>query len=281
VYVVTTVNEIRKIIKQKRQEGKTVGLVPTMGYFHQGHLSLMEQAREHTDFVVVSLFVNPTQFGPGEDFETYPRDLEKDKKMAEGEKVDVIFAPSAEEMYPKEFSTSVIVERLTEGLCGRRRPGHFQGVTTVVSKLFNSVMPDKAFFGQKDGQQFLVIKRMVEDLNIPVEMVAVSTVREKDGLAMSSRNSYLDAEQRKAAVILYRSLCRASESIKDGERDADNIIAEIQQVLKSEPLAKVEYVEIRDRVSLSEMREIKGKIIIALAVRIGQTRLIDNFMLDV
>jgi len=276
-----TIAEIREFVRNARAEGKTIGFVPTMGYLHQGHLELMRRAKESCDVVVISIFVNPTQFGPKEDFAQYPRDLERDLRMAEDVGVDAVFNPSTEEMYPAGYCTYVEVERITEKLCGLSRPGHFRGVATVVTKLFNIVNPDQAFFGQKDAQQVLVIKRMVADLNLNVEVVTVPTVREADGLAMSSRNVYLNAEQRQAALVLSRSLQKAAEAVAAGQQDVSVIRQLVVGMIEAEPLAEIDYVEIYSYPDLEPVDKIQGPALLALAVKIGQTRLIDNTILGV
>jgi pantoate--beta-alanine ligase len=256
----------------------TVGFVPTMGYLHEGHLSLIHQAKEECKHVVVSIFVNPTQFGPKEDLSKYPRDIERDFRLIEPY-TDVVWTPSDEIMYPKGYQTWVEVEALASPLEGARRPGHFKGVTTVVAKLFNAVQPHKAYFGQKDAQQAAVIRQMVKDLNFPIEIVVCPIVREPDGLAMSSRNVYLDPAQRKAATVLFRSLNAAKDAFEGGERDAGKIRARMREVLAGEPLAEVQYVSCADYDTLEELTEIKGKTLLSMAVFIGRTRLIDNFVL--
>lgn len=278
--VVHTIAEVRTAIGAARHEGKTVGLVPTMGYFHDGHLSLMRQAKVDNDIVVVSLFVNPTQFGPNEDFRNYPRDLERDTAMAESVGVDLIFNPSTGEMYPNGHNTYVCVEKLTEGLCGASRPGHFKGVTTVCLKLFNIVQPDRAYFGRKDYQQFKVIERMVADLNLSLEIVGMPIVREADGLAMSSRNSYLSAEERAAALVLSRSLGYAQELLGSRVTSGAELQRKVEEFISKEPLARVEYVFVVDAESLETLTEIGSNAVLALAVRIGKTRLIDNALLQ-
>jgi pantoate--beta-alanine ligase len=257
----------------------TVGLVPTMGFLHEGHLSLIRQAREECDHVVVSIFVNPTQFGKNEDLSKYPRDLDRDLKLIEPLGTDLVWMPSAEIMYPKGYQTWVEVEAITNPLEGAMRPGHFKGVTTIVAKLFNGVQPHKAYFGQKDAQQVAVIRQMTRDLNFPLEIVVCPIVREKDGLAMSSRNVYLDPELRKAATVLFRSLSAAKETYDKGERDAENIRRKMKEVLAGEPLAKVQYVSCADYDSLEELDVIKEKALLSMAVFMGKTRLIDNFVL--
>lgn len=277
--VVNKVEKLRSRIKNFKAEGKSVGFVPTMGYLHEGHLSLVRRARKENDVVVVSIFVNPTQFAPGEDFERYPRDVERDKSLLEKEEVDILFIPSVEEMYPEGFSTYVEVLNLTEGLCGAKRPGHFRGVTTVVSKLFNIVMPDRAYFGKKDYQQLKVIERMVKDLNFPVEVVGCPIVREPDGLAMSSRNVYLSVEERTAATVLYKSLLLAKEYYEKGGRNAKDLKSKITSFINKEPLVKkIDYVEIVDGETLQPVEKLYPGVLIALAVFIGNARLIDNWV---
>ena len=256
----------------------TVGLVPTMGYLHEGHLALIRRAREECDRVFVSIFVNPTQFGPKEDLSRYPRDLERDFRLIEPF-TDVVWTPSAETMYPQGYQTWVEVEAVTRPLEGAMRPGHFRGVTTVVAKLFNAVQPHKAYFGQKDAQQVAVIRQMVRDLNFPLEVVVCPTTREPDGLAMSSRNVYLDADQRPAATVLFRSLSAAKEIYEAGERNAEVIRGKMKEVLAGEPLAEAQYVSCADYDTLEELDELKGKALLSMAVFIGKTRLIDNFVL--
>lgn len=262
-------------------QGKSVGFVPTMGFLHQGHLSLMEQAKKENDVVVVSIFVNPTQFGEGEDFDIYPRDFQRDRDLVEGVGADAIFYPQVKDMYPDNYKTYVDVNEITDKLCGASRPGHFRGVTTIVSKLFNMVLPDKAYFGLKDAQQVAVIKQMVKDLNFPVEIIPCPIVREEDGLAMSSRNVILKESERKAALILSRSLFDAQGSIKSGEREATKIQATISEKITSEPLAKIDYVKVVSGDTLEDLDRLSGNVLIALAVKIGKVRLIDNIMLEV
>lgn len=279
--IVHSVKEVRDIVKQWRKQGLSVGFVPTMGYLHDGHGSLVEMASKENHKVVVSIFVNPIQFGPKEDFSSYPRDLERDGKIVEAAGGDLIFNPSNEEMYLGDFSTYVDMNGITEGLCGAKRPGHFRGVCTVVTKLFNIVLPDKAYFGEKDAQQLAVIKRMVRDLDIPVEIVPCPIVREIDGLAMSSRNTYLNTEERKAALVLSRSLNSTKEALYKGERSAEKIKAIINEILTSEPLARIDYVNVVDSLSLTEVATIDKSVLVAIAVFIGKTRLIDNFIFEV
>lgn len=256
----------------------TVGFVPTMGYLHEGHLSLIRRARAECDHVFVSIFVNPTQFGPKEDLSKYPRDLERDMRLIEPY-TDVLWTPSAEEMYPQGYQTWVEVESLTHPLEGAMRPGHFRGVTTVVAKLFNGVLPQKAYFGQKDAQQVAVIRQMVRDLNFPLEVVVCPTAREADGLAMSSRNVYLDPEQRRAATVLFQALSATKDLYEAGERDAEQLRARMQAVLADEPLAEVQYVSCADYDTLTELEKINGKALLSMAVFFGKTRLIDNLVL--
>jgi pantoate--beta-alanine ligase len=276
-----TVEEISAFVRQARADGKIVGLVPTMGYFHEGHLTLMREAKKSCDAVVVSLYVNPLQFGPKEDLAQYPRDFDRDCAMAREVGVDAIFSPADEEMYPAGFSTFVEVTGITEKLCGLSRPGHFRGVATVVTKLFNIVRPDRAYFGQKDAQQAMVIERMVTDLNMGPEIVLVPIVREDDGLAMSSRNVYLNDEQRRAAPVLYRSLCAFREAVARGERDVQELRGQIVQMIASTPGAEMDYVEILSVPDLEPLDKVRGKCIAALAVRFGRTRLIDNIIVEV
>jgi pantoate--beta-alanine ligase len=257
----------------------TVGLVPTMGYLHEGHLSLIRRAREESDHVVVSIFVNPTQFGPREDLSSYPRDLERDLSLIEPLGTDLVWIPTAEIMYPKDYQTWVQVETVTRPLEGAMRPGHFRGVTTVVAKLFNGVQPHKAYFGQKDAQQVAVIRQMTRDLNFPIEIVVCPIVREPDGLAMSSRNVYLDAEERKAATVLYRSLNGAKNLYENGERDAETLRLFMREVLATELLAQMQYVSCADYDTLEELETVTGKALLSLAVYVGKTRLIDNLVL--
>lgn len=276
------INKLRKELSQLRKENKTIGLVPTMGYLHEGHLSLIDQARKDNDIVVVSIFVNPTQFGPHEDLETYPRDLERDAKLAENHGADIIFNPSVDEMYDQAYSTYVEVEGyITNRLCGASREGHFKGVTSVVTKLFNIVNPDRAYFGQKDYQQLTVIRKMVRDLNFDIAIVACPIVREEDGLAMSSRNTYLTAEQRKDATKLYKALKMAKDLINNGENDPENVKKKILDKLNEIPYAVIDYVEIVDAKTLKDIEMIEDDVVIALAVEVGKPRLIDNILVEV
>ncbi len=273
-----TVIDLADLRSTRLSFGGTVGLVPTMGYLHEGHLSLIRRAREECEHVVVTVFVNPTQFGPKEDLSRYPRDLDRDRKLIEPY-TDLLWTPTAEIMYPQGYQTWVEVEAMTRPLEGTMRPGHFRGVTTVVAKLFNAVQPHRAYFGQKDAQQAAVLRQMVRDLNFPLEMIVCPTAREPDGLAMSSRNVYLDPEQRKAATVLYRSLNAAREIYDTGERDAGKIRARMKEVLASEPLAEPQYVSCADYDTLEELDEITGKALLSMAVFFGKTRLIDNVVL--
>lgn len=278
--VAETIKSVRRLVKAARSKGNKIGLVPTMGALHIGHICLIEKAVKGSDFVVVSIFVNPTQFGPGEDFEKYPRSFESDLEICRKAGVDVVFAPSPQEMYKKENLTWVNVEKLTEPLCGRSRPRHFRGVTTVCAKLFNIVEPDVAYFGQKDAQQAIVIKRMVADLNMPLEIVVCPTVREPDGLAVSSRNKYLSEQQRKDATYIYKSLKKCESLVEAGTTDSKTIIGEMKQILNQVSSIEIEYISIVDAESLQELERIAGKALAAVAVKIGSARLIDNIVVD-
>src|SRR5690554_1381884 len=277
---IKTIPEMRDLVARWRKNGESVGLVPTMGFFHQGHLALMKKARQENEEVVVSLFVNPTQFGPGEDFEQYPRNRERDEKIAEEAGVDAVFNPAAVEMYDREFQTFVDLTELPQGLCGAARPGHFRGVATVVTKLFNIVQPERAYFGEKDAQQLRVIKRMAVDLNIPVDIRAVPTVREEDGLAMSSRNTYLSPEERQAALVLSKSLFFAKAQVETGERNSERLKEKMKELITGEPLVSLEYLEIRASDTLRPVSIIAEEVLIALAARAGKTRLIDNITIN-
>ncbi|MDD4955255.1 MAG: pantoate--beta-alanine ligase [Candidatus Omnitrophica bacterium] len=274
--VVKDISEARAEIKKARTAGKIVGFIPTMGALHAGHISLVEAAKKQCDFVAVSIFVNPAQFGPDEDFKKYPRVFKSDEKLLQKEKVDLIFYPSASQMYPDNFSTYVEEALLSKPLCGLSRPGHFRGVCTIVAKLFNIITPDIAYFGQKDYQQAMIIKRMAEDLNFSTIVKICPIVRESDGLAMSSRNVYLNPAERKDALVLAEALKLAEKSIKEGQTDAVKIIEEMYGFILSKKTARIDYVEIVDAKTLQEVEEIKQKVLIALAVYIGKTRLIDN-----
>lgn len=279
-----SIEKIEKMQAESREakiEGKTVGLVPTMGYLHEGHLSLVRAAKKECDVVVVSIFVNPTQFGPGEDFEKYPRDIKRDMKLLEEEGVDIVFNPLEEEMYPEGFSTFVeVTGPVTESLCGRSRPGHFRGVTTVVSKLFDIVEPTRSYFGRKDAQQASVIKRMVQDLDMPVEVRVMPIIREEDGLAMSSRNTYLSDEERKQALSIYDALKRVEELIEGGEISSSVIKEEVKNILRAEEDIKIDYIEVVDADSMEEVDEVKNNTLIAIAAIVGKTRLIDNVLIE-
>lgn len=278
--IVETIAEVREQVKQWRKEGLTVGLVPTMGYLHEGHKSLIDRAVAENDRVVVSVFVNPMQFGPSEDLESYPRDMDRDAALCEKAGASLIFHPDPSEMYHKDFSSFVDMTTLTGGLCGKTRPIHFRGVCTVVSKLFNIVVPDKAYFGQKDAQQLAVIRHMVSDLNFGIEIVGCPIIREEDGLAKSSRNTYLSAQEREASLILSKSLAKGKEALKAGEADAAKIRQIILDEIATEPLAKVDYVEVVDWNTLEPVETVKEPVLVAMAVYIGKTRLIDNFITE-
>lgn len=275
-----TINELRNQIKDWRSKNLSVALVPTMGYLHEGHMSLIKKAASENDKVVVSVFVNPIQFGPNEDYNSYPRDLDKDIETCKNAGAACVFAPTAEEMYPNGINTFVKVEKLTEGLCGAKRPGHFRGVCTVVSKLFNIVTPDRAYFGEKDAQQLAVIKKMVADLNFNIKIVGCPIIREKDGLAKSSRNTYLSPAERKAALVLSRSLKKAKAVLSSGETDTKKIKDIIAIEIKNEPLAKADYIEVVDSLTLEPCDKISSEVLVAIAVYIGKTRLIDNFTFE-
>ena len=277
--IVGTVKEVREQVKEWKKQGLSVGFVPTMGYLHEGHKSLMDAARKGNDKVVVSIFVNPMQFGPTEDLATYPRDLDHDAALCESAGVDLIFHPEAEEMYEKDFCSFVDMTGLTEGLCGKTRPMHVRGVCTVVNKLFNIVTPDHAYFGQKDGQQLAVIKRMVRDLNMDIEIVGCPIVREEDGLAKSSRNTYLSHEERKAALILSKTVALGKELAKT-EKDANKVVEAMKKNIETEPLAKIDYVEAVDALSMAPVEKLEGTCMLAMAVYIGKTRLIDNTLIN-
>ena len=276
--LVKTVKELRKIINEWKRQGLTIGFVPTMGYLHEGHQSLIKRAVEENDKVVVSIFVNPMQFGPTEDLDSYPRDLEKDSALCEATGANLIFHPEPEEMYTDGFCSYVDMSVLTEELCGLSRPVHFRGVCTVVSKLFHIVTPDRAYFGQKDAQQLAIIKRMVTDLNMDLEIIGCPIVREEDGLAKSSRNTYLSAEERKAALILSKTIKLGEELVKNGETNSAVILDAMKKQIETEPLAKIDYVKIVDALTMQQIDTIDRPILCAMAVYIGKTRLIDNFI---
>lgn len=277
--IITSIAEMQQISLAAKRQGQRIAFVPTMGYLHDGHASLMREGRQRGDLLVASIFVNPTQFGVGEDFESYPRDLENDSAIAAAAGVDVIFAPTASEMYPTGYQTWVDVDRITLPLCGASRPGHFRGVTTVVAKLFNAVLPDVALFGNKDFQQLAVIRRMTADLNMPVEIVGMPIVREADGLAMSSRNAYLSREERQSALCLSRAINRARELYRQGRTDVAALHDAVLATIGAEPRANIDYAEFRDGATLAEVITAGDTTLLALAVRIGTTRLIDNCLL--
>lgn len=274
--VIEKIDDMKRV---RRELAEPVGFVPTMGYFHEGHLALVRRARAENPSVVVSIFVNPTQFGPQEDFTSYPRDTEHDLALLEKENTDIVFMPSVNEMYPPQFNSWVEVSQITERLEGASRPGHFRGVTTVVAKLFNIIQPTRAYFGQKDAQQAIVIKKMVADLNMNLEIVTLPTVREPDGLAMSSRNTYLNPQERQAAKVLYQALSLAQQLWSQGETDAQHLRQEMLALIQKQPLATIDYVSIADAETLDELDRVKSPALVSLAVRIGSTRLIDNIML--
>lgn len=278
--VVPVISDMQEAARAARAEGQTIGFVPTMGALHEGHLSLVRRAKQECDVTVVSVFVNPTQFGPHEDYLNYPRDPERDAALLQKEGVDILFAPTVEEMYPEGAQATVAPGGAARGLEGEFRPGHFEGVVTVVKKLFDAVRPHRACFGQKDAQQCVVIKQMVRALKLPVEVVVCPIVREPDGLAMSSRNAYLNAEERKAALVLHRSLSRARERLEAGERDADKLAMEVRGVLESDLLAKVDYAAVVDAETFQPVERIEGSALIPLAVWIGRARLLDNLRID-
>ncbi len=280
--IVKTIQEVRNEVKSWRKEGLTVGLVPTMGYLHEGHKSLIDRAVSECDRVVVSDFVNPMQFGPTEDLASYPRDIDADAKLCEAAGANLIFHPEPEEMYKDGFCSFVDMTGLTNALCGLSRPVHFRGVCTVVSKLFNIVQPDKAYFGEKDAQQLAVVKRMVKDLNMPLEIVGCPIIREADGLAKSSRNTYLSEEGRKQAVILSKSIFLGKKMVEDGERDPEKVKKAMRDLIETQPMAKIDYVEIVDNTTMQSIEKIEGEILCAIAVKIGdEARLIDNFILKI
>ncbi|MFQ6070677.1 MAG: pantoate--beta-alanine ligase [Candidatus Aminicenantales bacterium] len=278
--IISSVKEMKAAARKLKEERKVIGFVPTMGYVHQGHLSLVRQSVKETDATVVSIFVNPTQFGPQEDFKEYPRDLERDLKILNQEGVVYVFSPREGEIYPRGYRTYVEVHGLQHKLCGKTRPTHFRGVCTVVLKLFNIVSPEVAYFGQKDAQQALILKRMVKDLNLDVEIRVMPIVRENDGLALSSRNEYLSPKERKAALVLHRSLLRAKELIKAGERQTSVLIEEMEKLIQREKLARIDYVEIVDLEELGQLDIIKDEALAAIAVYVGKTRLIDNMIVS-
>lgn len=274
------IEEVRRQVKEWRKQGLSVGLVPTMGYLHEGHKSLIVKAAAENDKVVVSDFVNPIQFGVNEDLDAYPRDIEADKKVCEEAGADLIFHPEVTEMYAPDFSTYVEMSKVSEGLCGKTRPTHFRGVCTVVSKLFHIVMPDRAYFGQKDAQQLAVIRRMVRDLNMDIQIVDCPIVREADGLAKSSRNTYLNEAERRAALVLSKAVFHGEDLMKKGERDAETILTAMREIIEKEPMAKIDYVEMVDADTIEPVTRAEGRVLTAMAVYIGKTRLIDNFIVE-
>lgn len=279
--IITTIADMQEQMSILRSQGRTIGYVPTMGFLHEGHMALMKTARPQNDILVLSIFVNPLQFGPTEDLDAYPRDFDRDHKIANAEGVDFIFYPSAEEMYPDKASIKLTVEQRTNVLCGKSRPGHFDGVATVLTKLFNIIRPDRAYFGLKDAQQVAVVDGLIEDFNFPIELVPVNTIREEDGLAKSSRNVYLSSEERKQAPELYKGLKLAKTSIERGMRDPREIAGLINKHITDRCDAEVDYIEIYSYPDLKQLETLKGKIIIALAVRFSKARLIDNIIFDV
>ncbi len=279
--IIEGINELKSFVSSAKKTEKTVGLVPTMGYLHEGHISLVNASVHDNDITIMSIFVNPIQFGPNEDFERYPRDMEGDSKKAEAAGVDVLFIPAVREMYPEHYSTYADVTGITDKLCGKSRPGHFKGVCTVVLKLFNIVGPDRAYFGQKDAQQAAVIKRMAKDLNLDIRIITCPIVREKDGLALSSRNVYLNGDERKAALVLSRSLKEASVMAANGEKECDVLRKYLTDRINSEKLADIDYVEVVDAETLEFSEKLKGRMLFAVAVKFGKTRLIDNVIVEV
>lgn len=276
--IAETIEEVRAQVRAWQRQGLTVGLVPTMGYLHEGHASLVEASVRQCDRTVASVFVNPTQFGPGEDLETYPRDFPRDCALLESRGCDLVFHPSVEEMYPEGFATYVEIQsEMPKQLCGQTRPIHFRGVCTVVSKLFHIVTPDKAFFGQKDAQQLAIIRKMVRDLSMGIEIIGCPIIREADGLAKSSRNTYLNAQERRAATVLSQAVSLGQKMLRDGERDADKIVTAMRSLIAQEPLARIDYVSAVDALTMLPVTRIKGSVLFAMAVYIGKTRLIDNF----
>ena len=276
--IITTIENIRSIVNHWKDKGYSIGFVPTMGYLHDGHAALIDQARKDNDKVIVSIFVNPTQFGENEDLNSYPRDINRDKSLCEAHKADIIFSPTSDEMYHDKKAFVNIVE-LSDTLCGISRPIHFKGVCTVITKLFNIIQPTNAYFGEKDAQQLAIIRKMVYDLNFPVNIIGVPIVRESDGLAKSSRNTYLSKEERKAATILYKAIQMGKQTIKHGA-SADSIINTMTEIINTEPLAKIDYISVVDANTMQPVEEINAPVLVAMAVYIGSTRLIDNFSYD-
>ncbi|HEX9917289.1 MAG TPA: pantoate--beta-alanine ligase [candidate division Zixibacteria bacterium] len=279
--IITSPNRMQEICNKMQRDGKVVGFVPTMGYLHKGHLSLVRVAKKKSDVLVVSIFVNPAQFGPKEDFKRYPRDFARDGDLLKEEGCDYVFAPKTKNMYPESYSTFIEVNGLSSKLEGASRPGHFKGVTTIVAKLFHIVQPDIAVFGQKDAQQVVIINKMVKDLNFKTKIVIAPTVREKDGLAQSSRNKYLSPKQRKDATVLYESLALAKGLIRNGEKDAKTIVNKMRELINKEKGAKIDYIAIANTENLNPIEKIKGEVLISLAVQFGKTRLIDNIKMKI
>lgn len=277
--IIESIQDMKKASLAMRVEGKKIAFVPTMGYLHEGHLSLMKKGKEVGNVLIVSIFVNPTQFAKGEDLERYPRDIERDKELCKGEGVDILFVPDAREMYPENYQTYLDIEKVTKNLCGASRPGHFRGVATVVTKLFNIVRPHYAIFGEKDFQQLVTIRRLALDLNMDVDVIGIPIVREADGLAMSSRNSYLSQEEREAARSIYRALQVAKEMFDEGERSAGVLLKEARRVLEISPIIEPEYAKLVDIGTMEEVDRVENEALLAMAVRIGKTRLIDNIIL--
>ncbi|OOB80178.1 MAG: pantoate--beta-alanine ligase [Epulopiscium sp. Nuni2H_MBin003] len=279
--IITTIDNIRSKVKEWKLQGLSVGFVPTMGYLHEGHISLVNESNKQCDKTIASIFVNPSQFGPNEDFEAYPRDFDRDCSLLEANGCDIVFYPEKNEIYPENFATYInIISDMPKQLCGKSRPIHFQGVCTVVAKLFNIVTPDKAFFGEKDAQQLAIIKKMVADLNIDVKVVPCPIIREEDGLAKSSRNTYLNKEERIAALILSKSIFLGKSLVEKGERNADIILSAMIEMINSEPMAKIDYVDAVDGLTMLKVKNITGTTLFAMAVNIGKTRLIDNFVVE-
>ena len=281
VIISQTIDDVRTKLSIAKSEGLRIGVVPTMGFLHEGHLSLVDQCRDHTDFIVVTIFVNPTQFGPNEDLDSYPTDFERDKELLVERGADLIFAPSASEIYPGDSSIKFEINGLAQHLCGASRPGHFEGVIQVVAKLFNIIQPDVAVFGQKDLQQLVIIKRMTDELNFPVDIKAGATIRESDGLAMSSRNSYLSDAEQSESLVLYKALQEAKTLIESGERSSAEILKSMQDLISSSSTGKIDYIEIVNLKTLQPVEVVEGKIGIALAVFVGKARLIDNIVLNI
>jgi len=281
LWTITDISTMQATATELRQEGNTIGFVPTMGFLHEGHLSLLDIARQKCDVLVMSIFVNPTQFGENEDLENYPRDFDRDARLAQDRGIDIMFHPAAKDMYTDNFATYVVTDNLSEKLCGESRPTHFRGVTTVVSKLFHIVQPDVAVFGQKDAQQAVIIKRMVQDLNLPVEIVTGPIVREQDGLALSSRNLYLSSDERKQATGLYRGLQQAKKLVESGEVNSNIIVDEIRSILEAEPDIREDYIAVVEPETLEQVEQINQEVLVAIAAYVGTTRLIDNITIDI